>query len=68
MRNDNPTAIAESLSHYIWITGDPESLNRTYAQYDKVTAQDLMDVAKKYFHAQSLTIGTISSADQGNVK
>jgi zinc protease len=60
MSIDNPTTIAESLSNSIWITGDPESLNRYYANYDKVTAQDIMNAAKKYFVESQLTIGTIS--------
>ncbi|MCK7516841.1 MAG: hypothetical protein MZV64_03530 [Ignavibacteriales bacterium] len=34
---DNPDAIANSVSHYIYLTGDPESLNRLYSLYDKVT-------------------------------
>jgi zinc protease len=68
MRIDNPTAIAESLSAYTWLTGDPESLNRLYAQYEKVTAQDLMNVAKKYFAATALTVGTIGPGEAGGVK
>ena len=68
MSIDNPTAIAESLSHYTWLTGDPESVNRLYALYDKVTAADLMNVAKKYFLDTSLTIGTISTGTEGGIK
>ena len=63
-----PTAIAESLSHYTWLTGDPESLNRLYALYDKVSAADLKLVAQKYFLDTSLTIGTISAGTEGGVK
>ncbi len=65
---DNPTAIAQSLSHYTQLTGDPESLNRLYAMYEKVTAQDLMNVAKKYFSPNRLTIGTISPGEDVGVK
>jgi zinc protease len=68
MSIDNPTSIAESLSHYTWITGDPESLNRLYSQYEKVTANDLMMVAKKYFNANTLTVGTIGPNETGGVK
>jgi len=68
MRIDNPTTVAESLSHYTWLTGDPESLNRLYALYDKVTAADLMDVAKKYFNAEACTIATIDPSENGTVK
>jgi zinc protease len=57
---DNPDAIANSLSHYIYLTGNPESLNRTYALYDKVTEEDIIRVAKKYYVETGLTIATIS--------
>ena len=62
---DTPGAIARSLSHYIQLTGDPESINRLYAQYDKVTAGDLKMVANKYFKAEHLTIATISDDELG---
>ncbi len=59
---DNPTDIAESLSHYTWLTGDPEALNRLYALYEKVTAGDLLRVANKYFVNTALTVATLSPA------
>ncbi|MCX6998110.1 MAG: pitrilysin family protein, partial [Kiritimatiellaeota bacterium] len=65
---DNPTDIAESLSHYNWLTGDPEALNRLYALYEKVTPADVLRVAKKYFVTTALTVGTISSADSVGVQ
>jgi zinc protease len=68
MRIDNPTSIAESLSHYVYLTGDPESLNRLYALYDKVSAQDLINVAQKYFVNTGLTVATISPAESIDVK
>jgi zinc protease len=68
MSIDNPTQIAESIAHYIYLTGDPESLNRLYALYDKVTAEDLMTVAKKYFSPAGLTVATISPAATIDVK
>jgi len=68
VRIDNPTTIAESLSHYVWLTGDPESLNRIYALYDKVTPDDLVRVANKYFVDTALTVATISPETAGGVK
>jgi zinc protease len=62
---DTPGAIARSLGHYIQLTGDPESINRLYAQYDKVTAEDLKMVANKYFKPEHLTIATISDDELG---
>lgn len=68
MTIDNPTAIAESLSHYTWLTGDPESLNRLYALYDLVTVDDLIKVANKYFVNTGLTVATISPSAEVGVK
>jgi zinc protease len=65
MRMDTPTAIAESLSHYIQLTGDPESVNRLYALYDKVTVDDVKNVASTYLQTGRLTIATISDDEQG---
>ncbi len=68
MRIDTPDNIANSLSHYIQLTGDPESLNRLYSLYDKVTVEDVKMVAEKYFVPTGLTIATISSLEMGGVK
>ena len=68
MRLDSPDQIANSLAQYIWLTGNPESLNNYYALYDKVTAADIMAAAKKYFNFNAMTIATIGPGDEGNVK
>jgi len=68
MGNDNPSRIANSLCHYIMLTGDPESVNKLYALYDKVTVDDIKMVANKYFNPKSLTIATISEDKKGGVK
>lgn len=68
MGMDSPSNIAEALSYYIWVTGDPESINRGYAMYEKVTPQDIMNVAKKYYVTSGLTIATISEAENCPVK
>jgi zinc protease len=52
---NNADAIANSIVHYISMTGDPESVNRVYRLYDKVSPQDLMMVANKYFGANNRT-------------
>ncbi|HEY7751887.1 MAG TPA: pitrilysin family protein, partial [Ignavibacteriaceae bacterium] len=68
MNIDNPDAIANSVSHYIYLTGDPESLNRSYAMYDKVTVDDLKMVANKYYVETGITIATISPDEKGGVQ
>ena len=65
---DNPDAIANSVGHYIYLTGDPESLNRLYSLYDKVTIEDVKMAANKYYVDNSLTIATISSDEKGGVE
>src|SRR5688572_22944108 len=62
MSMNSPDAIANSLSYFTWLTGDPESLNRCYAMYEQITAEDLNRAAAKYFDSKSLTIATISPA------
>ena len=63
MQNDNPSAIAQTLSFFTWVSDNPESINTYYGMYEKVTAEDIMRVAKKYFKAEQLTIATISAED-----
>ncbi|MEJ7674601.1 MAG: insulinase family protein [Chitinophagaceae bacterium] len=68
MRLDSPDQIANNLAQAVWLTGNPESLNSYYALYDKVTAQDIMNAAKKYFVSETLTIGTIGPGEESGVK
>jgi len=68
MRQDSPDQIANSISQFIWLTGNPEAINNYYSLFDKVTAQDIMDAAKKYFVAETLTIGTIGAGETSDIK
>lgn len=68
MRVDNPDAIANSLAHYVSLTGNPESVNMLYKMYDSISGQDIMNVAKKYFVDNHLTIATISGSDSSPLK
>jgi len=65
---DNPDAIANSLSHYIYLTGDPESLNKLYSLYEEVTNEDVKLVAQNYYVENGLTIATISADENGGVE
>lgn len=68
MSIDNPSTIANTLCHYISLTGDPESVNKLFKLYDKVTVQDLKDVINKYYLPSRLTIATISPDAEGGVR
>jgi zinc protease len=52
---DNPNGIARTISHYVQLTGNPESVNNIYSLYEKVKVEDLMGVAKKYLNKQNRT-------------
>jgi zinc protease len=65
---DNTDEIANTLAQFTWLTGNPESVNNFYSLFQKVTAQDIMRVAQKYFVPQTLTIGTIGPNDEVGVK
>lgn len=60
---DNPSSIAEGLSYYTWVSGNPQSLNVSYRHYDSVTPADIMRVAKKYFVENHLTLGTVTPGE-----
>jgi len=68
MRTVDPDVIANSVAHYVYLTGDPESLNRLYSMYGKITVDDIIKVAKKYFIPEHLTVATISPAAEGGIK
>ena len=53
---DNADAIARSLTHFVAMTGDPESVNKVHALYDSVTPDDIMMVANRYFSPNNRTI------------
>lgn len=63
MRMDSPDQIANTLSYYTWLTGNPEDVNKYYSLYDKITPEDISNAAKKYFTPERLTIGTISASE-----
>src|SRR5688572_14260971 len=60
MSMDSPDAIANAVSLYTWVTGDPSSINKSYELFESVTATDIQRVAQKYFVPSSMTIATIS--------
>lgn len=68
MQIDNPDQIAGTLCHYIALTGNPETINRVYQQYDKVSVNDIKDITKKYFIPTGLTISTITGDPEGGVQ
>jgi zinc protease len=65
---DSPDQIANSLAQFIWLSGNPESINQYFALYDSVTAKDIMETAQKYFVPTHLTVGTIGPGEEAGLK
>jgi len=63
MQLDKPGNVAVTVGTYIAMTGNAESMNKVYALYDKVTLEDIMRVANKYFGKDNTTVVTLSSED-----
>jgi len=53
---DSPGPIAETLAHYLQLTGDVETVNRVYELYDAVTADDIRRVVTTYFADTNRTV------------
>ncbi len=49
MRMDHTDGIAGLLARYVALKRSPETINRLYEQYARVTAEDLQRVARTYF-------------------
>ncbi len=65
---DNADHVANNLAQYIALTNVPESVNTFYALYDKVTPEDIMMVAKKYFTPNNRTTLTLTEQTDGGAK
>lgn len=61
---NNPDRVAGSISSYVMLTGDPESVNRVYALYDRVTPEDIMNAAKKYFTVNNRTVVLLTHQEE----
>ncbi|MFQ6069779.1 MAG: M16 family metallopeptidase [Candidatus Aminicenantales bacterium] len=52
--------VASTLAHYINLATDPETINRLFELYEKVTTEDIQEMARKYFKKTNSTVVTLS--------
>ncbi len=60
LRMNNSEAVAGTVARFVALRRTPETINRLYAVYDKITPEDIQAVAKKYFVDDGRTIVTLT--------
>ncbi len=63
---DSSEAIAGMVAQYAGLRRTPESVNRDYDNYDKVTVEDIRKAAGKYLTEKNRTIVSLTSANSGS--
>jgi zinc protease len=61
LRLDNSAAIADTLARFVSLRRTPETINRVFDLYSKVSVQDVQEIARKYFTDSGRTIVTLSA-------
>jgi len=60
----NTEGIADILSFYINLTADPNSINKLFDLYQKITSQNIKEMAQKYFIKTSSTVVTLTGGEE----
>lgn len=61
---DTPAGIADQVSLYITATGSIGSINERFAQYQKVTPEDVQRAAREIFRPQNETMVSLSHKEE----
>jgi zinc protease len=64
MAMNSNSAIASALAPYVAMERTPETLNRLFDTYQKITPEDIRDAARKYFREESRTVVTLATKGQ----
>lgn len=59
-------AIAGFLAPYIALRGTPETIEKLFALYSRITAADVQDAANRHFQADNRTVVTLTSKSPAN--
>jgi len=62
MELDSPERVAGSLARFVALSGGIEVVDQFYAECDKVTPQDIVQVARKYFEPRRRTVVVLKGA------
>ncbi len=64
MNLDTPNKVAGGLARFVALTGGIEVVGTFYAAFDRVSAQDVMHAARKYFVPERRTVVVLKGARQ----
>jgi zinc protease len=67
MAMNSNDAIAGTLARFVALRRSPETIDRVFALYDSVTADDIKRMAAKYFTDNNQTVITLATK-QGDAK
>ena len=62
---DNSEAIGNTVAQYVALRRTPETINKYYDQYSKLTPEDIRRVARKYLVDANLDVVTLSTKEGG---
>lgn len=65
MQLESPDDVAGTLAQFIGVYGDPNAVEKHLQNIDKVTPNDLVQFARKYFPARNRTEITLTTTDGG---
>jgi zinc protease len=59
MSLDTPSRVARHLAHYLALTGETETVNRLFAMYDRITPEDVREIAASCFVPSGRTVARL---------
>jgi zinc protease len=62
LRSETADSVANTMAHFLSLTNDPSTVNKVYALYDRVTAEDVRSLARKYLRTEARTSVTLTQA------
>jgi zinc protease len=68
LRMNNSEAIASTAAQYVALRRTPETINKYYDEYDKLTPADIQNAARKYLVSKSQTVVTLTSATKASAQ
>jgi zinc protease len=66
LRLNNSEAIAETVASFVALRRTPETINRYFDLFDKLTPQDIQKVAAKYLTEKNRTVVTLTGKGASN--